>query len=78
MAITYRKANTKRFKMHVVLDGRIVGAIKQTVSGMFFYQPRGSSETGEVFATLTACKASIEPHDEIHALHMSTFGNAAS
>lgn len=57
--ITYHKAGTKRFKLHVCIDGKIVGSIKQTVSGMFFYQPRSATETGDVFATLDECKASL-------------------
>jgi len=58
-AIAYERADTKKFKLNVRLDGKIVGAIRQTPSRMFYYQPKRSSETGAVFATLAECKASI-------------------
>jgi len=57
--ITYTRAKTKKLKIDVRCDGKVLGAIKQTTSRMFFYQPKGSKTTGEPFATLAECKASL-------------------
>lgn len=54
--ITYTKINDSEFK--VFLDRKHVGVIRQN-SGEWRYFPKGKKIGGEPFATLEACKKSL-------------------
>jgi hypothetical protein len=47
----------------VLLDGKVVGEIRKDEDGHRYY-PKGRKVGGESFATLTACKLSLEDNDE--------------
>jgi hypothetical protein len=58
---TYNKYDAKTNTMDVLLEGRVVGYIKQTPWG-FRYVPVGLGQDGggKVYPTLAKCKASLE------------------
>lgn len=60
--ITYKDVSPKLFtKIAVLLDGKTVGHIfKHLPTQMFYYQPKGKKQQGELFCTLERCKASLQ------------------
>ena len=56
-AITYRET---KYGTSVLLDGRVVGRIHQTLNGMYHYAPKGSRGYGELFKNMAECKRTLE------------------
>lgn len=50
--------------VRVYLDGRRVGHINRTRSGLWRYEPEGTRAKGDELGTLAAVKRSIEGDDE--------------
>lgn len=57
--ITYRRINGKKYHLHVLLEGRIVGSIRPVLDG-FKYFPKHSPNGGDRFATIDEVKESLK------------------
>ena len=57
--LTYRPEGLSPFKITVKLEKRVVGHIRRTIEGAYYYQPK-SGPSGENFATVEQVKRSLE------------------
>lgn len=65
MAITYKQTPIPT-AIAVDLDGKRAGFIRQTAEGFTYYPASTPKQGGETYATLAACKRSLEGYGPVN------------